>query len=53
MKNDFCQDIFKNLVSKTLNEKRATQNMLKISPVELKKNKPYVSNTICLEQAAR
>lgn len=49
---DFRRNISKNLVSKTLVEKRATQNMSKKSPVELKKNKPFVPNTIRLEQAS-
>lgn len=49
---DFRRKISRSLVSKTLVEKRAAQNKSKISPVELKKNKPCVPNTIRLEQAA-
>jgi len=37
--NDFCLNLFLNLVSNTLLEKRATQNVSTISPVELKKIK--------------
>jgi len=49
---DFRREISRSLVSKTLVEKRAVQNKSKISPVELKKNKPSVPNIIRLEQAA-
>jgi len=49
---DFRLEISKNLVSKTLVENRATKNISKISPVELKKNNPCVPNTVCLGQAA-
>ncbi|KAE9521818.1 hypothetical protein AGLY_017789 [Aphis glycines] len=49
---DFRREISRSLVSKTLVEKRAVQNKSKISPVELKKNKPFVPNIIRLEQAA-
>lgn len=49
---DFRREISRSLVSKTLVEKRAAQNKTKISPVELKKNKPSVPNIIRFEQAA-
>lgn len=49
---DFRREISKHLVSKTLVEKRASQNILKRSPVELKNNKPSVPNFIRHEQAA-
>ena len=49
---DFRREISKNLVAKTLVEKRASQNISKMSPIELKKNKPCVPSTIRLEQAA-